>query len=269
MSSSVSDQAMSLYKFAAPALCKKSDAKSDLAMAIAGTVLGGGAGYVADKLTPEDEDEDKKSRLLTNILTGAALGGVGGFGMSRLGRRLGMLVDKPGFFQRNVPEFGWSTAAGLTAAGTGTAAGRSLYYQIQKKVLENRDAAIRSSVPNVFKLEDSNYLRDLHPTRNMSQADVDRIRETAAQWDKAKSGILNDIKMLFSKKARRAQIGKDRAFRRYIRGLRPAGGTGITGGNPRKYMDAIRKGRNARKIALLAAISLGSGLGSAALNGAD
>lgn len=266
MSSSVSKEAMDLYKFAAPALCKKADVKSDLATALVGAIVGGGVGYAANKMTPDDEDEDKKKRLLSNVLAGAAMGGLGGYGLSRLGKRVDGLVDRPGWFQRNWPEFGLGHLLGLGAVGSGAAGGHTLYYTGLKNWLETKHPELIAS-PNLKFIDDPKVISSYVTTgRNPEMVDLSK------SWNASKSSIFNDIKMIFSKAARNKQLKKDRDFRRAIEAFNNAvsakgaqqAGRITASARSRRYLDAVRKARSWKTkgaiLALLAATTGGASI---------
>ena len=167
MSSSVSKEAMDLYKFAAPALCKKADVKSDLATALVGAIVGGGVGYAANRMTPEDEDEDKKKRLLSNVLAGAAMGGLGGYGLSRLGKRVDGLVDRPGWFQRNWPELGWRHIWGAGAVGGTGYAG----YRIKNHLLASTRGIANNVIDPIRGLPDGVDISDVGALKKTLMSD--------------------------------------------------------------------------------------------------
>jgi len=276
MSSSVSEEAMDLYKFAAPALCKKADVKSDLATALVGAIVGGGVGYAANKMTPDDEDEDKKKRLLSNVLAGAAMGGLGGYGLSRLGKRVNGLVDRPGWFQRNWPEFGWRHALGLGALGSGAAGGHTLYYTGLKNWLETKHPELIASTN--LKLIDPKAISSYATTGKNPE-----MVELAKSWNASKSSILNDIRMIFSKAARNRQLAKDQAFQTAIntfnsaidaRAAQSAGSAaahrvGSMAALPesRKYLDAVRKARSLKAKAAILGIFGATTVGASVLHG--
>jgi hypothetical protein len=109
-----------LYKYASTGMIKKaldfnSIANTSLAGAV-GALGGAGLGYLADSMTPRDEDEDKKKRLLTNVLTGAAMGGLAGVGGRALYKTLNLGAgNRPNFYVRNAPEIGYTPLAAIPA----------------------------------------------------------------------------------------------------------------------------------------------------------
>lgn len=104
---------------------KNLNISDDAKAALVGSLGGAGLGVLAHMVTPKDKDEDLRGRLLSHILTGAALGGLAGYGGSRLYSRTKPLLepDKPGWYQRNAPELSYSRAATLAGLGTGAYAG--------------------------------------------------------------------------------------------------------------------------------------------------
>jgi len=117
---------VSLYKTASCRMVKKALELSDDAKAALLGVLGGaGVGLASHMITPKDKDEDLRSRLISHVLTGAALGGLSGYGLKRLHSRVADAVkpESPGWYQRNVPELSYSRAATIGGIGTGAYAG--------------------------------------------------------------------------------------------------------------------------------------------------
>ena len=62
---------------------------------LVGAGLGAGLGALAWLIRPKDEDQDRKREFLKALITGAMLGGIGGFGYSRLPSSLGGGKPKP------------------------------------------------------------------------------------------------------------------------------------------------------------------------------
>jgi len=104
---------------------KNLNISDDAKMALLGGLGGAGIGLASHLITPKDKDEDLKGRMLSHILAGAALGGIAGYGGSRLYKRVGPMVlpEKPGWYQRNAPEVTYSGAATLGGLGAGAYAG--------------------------------------------------------------------------------------------------------------------------------------------------
>lgn len=73
---------------------KCAETSSDLVSTLVGAGLGGGLGLLADHIRPADEDENRLRRRLTSLLTGAALGGVAGFGLNRFRNETPLLFPK-------------------------------------------------------------------------------------------------------------------------------------------------------------------------------
>lgn len=74
-----------LYKYAASGMVKKAFEFNTTAKAgLIGALGGAGLGALSDYLTPKDKDENRTKRLLTNILSGALMGGLTGVGGATL-----------------------------------------------------------------------------------------------------------------------------------------------------------------------------------------
>ena len=104
---------------------KNLNISDDAKMALLGGLGGAGIGFASHLITPKDKDEDLRGRMLSHILTGAALGGIAGYGGSRLYKRVAPMVtpEKPGWYQRNAPEVTYSGTAALAGLGAGAYAG--------------------------------------------------------------------------------------------------------------------------------------------------
>lgn len=89
--------------------------------ALIGGLGGAGLGLVAHLITPKDKDEDQRKRLLSHVLSGAALGGVAGYGVKKMLDTGSALTkgEEPGWYQRNAPDIGYGDAALLTGLGLG------------------------------------------------------------------------------------------------------------------------------------------------------
>ena len=150
----MTEETARLYKTASSGMCKKAlsinldglrhirdmgvDTFKNLSpgtkASIVGALAGGGAGLASDLMTPVDKDEKRTRRMLGNILAGATLGGMAGYGGRKLYERMmsfmpGVTVTEDGnvvpevkresWFERNIdPEY--STALFGSGAATGT-----------------------------------------------------------------------------------------------------------------------------------------------------
>lgn len=118
-------------------LAKSAAASADTLSPLIGALAGGGLGYLADKLRPVDEDENKVSRRLTSILAGAALGGVAGHGINQL-RKASPLLSKPAPKKKKWDP-SWSTMAGAALmAAPAVLFARGKYKEIAKALKSNR-----------------------------------------------------------------------------------------------------------------------------------
>ena len=120
------DTLVSLYKCGQSGASGSSvsdSAKSALMSALGGAGLGAGLGFLTHAIMPKDEDEDLRDRLLTHILTGAALGGLAGYGGRVLSRKVAPLVASPepkGPVARTLDTLDPSLGTVVTAGGAGT-----------------------------------------------------------------------------------------------------------------------------------------------------
>lgn len=120
------DEVAALYKLASSGMTKKAlELNDDAKAALLGALGGAGVGLVSHMVTPKDKDEDQRSRLLSHVLAGAAMGGLSGYGLKRLHSRVADAAKKedPGWFQRNAPELSYSGVATLGGLGAGAYAG--------------------------------------------------------------------------------------------------------------------------------------------------
>lgn len=62
---------------------KCASASADMIAALLGASIGGKLGLVSDAIRPADDDEDRNRRRLMALLSGAALGGIAGYGARR------------------------------------------------------------------------------------------------------------------------------------------------------------------------------------------
>lgn len=121
-----------LYKYASSGMVKKAFEFNTTAKAgLIGALGGAGLGALSDYLTPKDKDENRTKRLLTNILSGALMGGLTGVGGSTLYNQLVKPHSSSGsvtsttsqtlepntesWFQRNAPDFPYEAAAIIPA----------------------------------------------------------------------------------------------------------------------------------------------------------
>lgn len=108
-----------LYKVASSGMCKRALQLDDTAKAsIIGALGGAGIGALSHAITPKDEDEDKRERLIKNMLYGAAMGGLAGYGSKKFYDMSKPKVVKDSWAERNLdPSLG--TVLGATSIGAG------------------------------------------------------------------------------------------------------------------------------------------------------
>ena len=81
-----SDDVSLFGKAAAPMVKRAFDFNSGAGSALIGALGGGGLGLLTHAITPKDEDEDQRKRLLSHVLAGALAGGAAGYGYNTLRR---------------------------------------------------------------------------------------------------------------------------------------------------------------------------------------
>lgn len=108
-----------LYKVASSGMCKRALQLDDTAKAsIIGALGGAGIGALSHAITPKDEDEDKRERLIKNMLYGAAMGGLAGYGSKKFYDMSKPKVVKDSWAERNLDP-SLSTVLGATSIGAG------------------------------------------------------------------------------------------------------------------------------------------------------
>lgn len=135
----MTEQDKLLYRTASSGMLKKAGASDFLSglnlsdgakAALIGTLAGGGVGAVSHMLTPKDEDEDGGKRLLRNVLFGAAMGGLAGYGGKTIYDQVKPAPSKPEPWVERHLDPDVSTVLGGTSAVTGGVAAKKLYNNI-------------------------------------------------------------------------------------------------------------------------------------------
>jgi hypothetical protein len=295
-----SDQMLALYKTAASGMVKKAldfDSLSEkfntlnpgAKAAIVSALGGAGVGLLSHALTPKDDDEDTRGRLLSNILTGAALGGLAGYGGHTLYNAvrnggLAPFVQKqePGWYQRNAPEVGYSDMAIAGGLGAGALAGGAKLNALRGtkglELLGQKSSAGEGAIRSILNtatgrlneravFRDNDLLAAWQAYENAQHTGiVNKLLQLIPDWKKLPQGWRNAGNMARGHQARLDSELLTRLQAATKNGTRATGAAadqliGSTLANPRKVMNALRspglpKGRLA---ALAAALLLAGG----------
>lgn len=277
-----------------------SNLNPDAKAAIVASLGGAGLGLATHMMTPKDKDEDTSLRLLKHVLAGAALGGLAGYGASRLNTRVGPIVNPPEP-KKSIPERldpGYGTAAILAGTGVGAHTGWKALNafrgsfgvdELGRMVGEHGlgYGPLARGAQVFARLNPHDIQTAASAAAQQSQAAVDLARLDNA-FRAAKPSILKRLAQRIPKwmpfgagglgeAARNAQATLDERFigelGRYA--SRPttaneAAALARSGANPRKIVEALRRGGGKKKLigALIAAGLIGTGIGLKA-NGID
>lgn len=172
-----------LYKVASSGMCKRALQLDDTAKAsIIGALGGAGIGALSHAITPKDEDEDKRERLIKNMLYGAAMGGLAGYGSKKFYDMSKPKVVKDSWAERNLdPSLG--TALGATSLVSGGIGANKLLKKLF--VTKGGDAADPFLQGGKFFAKPSDLIDSLKLDPKGSQAR--EIRNLYTQYDKVMS----------------------------------------------------------------------------------
>ena len=263
-----------LYKVASSGMCKKALQLDDTAKAsLIGALGGAGIGALSHAITPKDEDEDQGKRLLRNLLFGAAMGGLAGYGSKKFYDMSKPAPAQPDSWAERHLDPEVSTVLGLTSLGTGAAAAK----RGVNKVIAGAGEGIASPL-----VSDGKFVPELGADAKVSKD----VRKAYRAYNEAMAHPLQRLKsslhgltgekltgtavdrVLGLSKARKAQIAADTALNTALYNARntlgsPAGSapkavvTGLKSlwKNPRNIINSARKSRGAGALARASAVT--------------
>lgn len=264
-----------LYKVASSGMCKRALQLDDTAKAsLIGALGGAGIGALSHAITPKDEDENQGERLLRNLLFGAAMGGLAGYGSKKfydMSKPAPAPVDS--WAERHLdPEV--STVLGLTSLGTGVAAAKKGINKVIARAGEGlaaplvNDGKFVAEVGADVKLDKA--VRDAYSAYRESMANpLQRVRSTLHGLTGGKlTGTAVDRALGLSK-ARAAQTAADTALHDALHAARNRLGgplvsktpaAVVTGfkslwKNPRHIINSARKSRGAGALTRASAVT--------------